>query len=98
MADPLIVKICGIRTHDMLEAAIDAGADMVGFMHFARSPRHRAVNEDIGRRISHRAALFNPPRYLRVCQVKPLRARLPLAQQAQLHAVGLAHHPLGSVR
>ncbi len=40
MADPLIVKICGIRTHDMLEAAIDAGADMVGFMHFARSPRH----------------------------------------------------------
>ena len=40
MADPLIVKICGIRTPDILEAAIEAGADVVGFMHFQRSPRH----------------------------------------------------------
>jgi hypothetical protein len=39
MADPLIVKICGIKTPELLEAAIDAGADMVGFMHFERSPR-----------------------------------------------------------
>ena len=40
MPDPLIVKICGIKTPALLEAAIDAGADMVGFMHFERSPRH----------------------------------------------------------
>jgi phosphoribosylanthranilate isomerase len=40
MADPLIVKICGIRTPRMLEAVIEAGADMVGFVHFSRSPRH----------------------------------------------------------
>ena len=40
MADPLIIKICGIKTPDILETAIAAGADMVGFMHFARSPRH----------------------------------------------------------
>jgi phosphoribosylanthranilate isomerase len=40
MADPLIVKICGIRTPEILEAAIGAGADMVGFAHFQRSPRH----------------------------------------------------------
>jgi phosphoribosylanthranilate isomerase len=40
MPDPLIVKICGIRTLDMLEAAIEAGADIVGFMHFPRSPRY----------------------------------------------------------
>ena len=40
MADPLVVKICGIKTVPLLEAAIEAGADMVGFMHFARSPRH----------------------------------------------------------
>ena len=40
MADPLIIKICGIRTPDILETAIEAGADMVGFMHFPRSPRH----------------------------------------------------------
>lgn len=40
MSDPLIVKICGVRTHDILEAAIEAGADIVGFTHFTRSPRH----------------------------------------------------------
>lgn len=40
MADPLVVKICGIKTPDMLDVAIEAGADMVGFMHFPRSPRH----------------------------------------------------------
>lgn len=40
MADPLVVKICGIKTPELLEAAIEAGADMVGFMHFERSPRH----------------------------------------------------------
>ncbi|MFY8030392.1 MAG: phosphoribosylanthranilate isomerase [Devosia sp.] len=40
MADPLIIKICGIKTPEILEATIKAGADMVGFMHFARSPRH----------------------------------------------------------
>jgi phosphoribosylanthranilate isomerase len=40
MADPLIIKICGIKTPALLEAAIDSGADMVGFMHFERSPRY----------------------------------------------------------
>lgn len=40
MADPIIIKICGIKTPALLEDAITAGADMVGFMHFARSPRH----------------------------------------------------------
>jgi phosphoribosylanthranilate isomerase len=45
MADPLIVKICGIKTYDMLDVAIAAGADMVGFMHFPRSPRHVSIDE-----------------------------------------------------
>jgi phosphoribosylanthranilate isomerase len=40
MAEPVVIKICGIKTIAILEAAIDAGADMVGFMHFPRSPRH----------------------------------------------------------
>ncbi|MCS6762000.1 MAG: phosphoribosylanthranilate isomerase [Candidatus Devosia symbiotica] len=43
MADPLIIKICGIKTPDILETAIAAGADIVGFMHFARSPCHSSV-------------------------------------------------------
>lgn len=51
MADPLVIKICGIKTPDILETAIAAGADMVGFVHFLRSPRHASV-EQIGDLIS----------------------------------------------
>jgi phosphoribosylanthranilate isomerase len=51
MTDPLIVKICGIRTPEILEAAIAAGADMVGFMHVQRSPRHLEL-DPIGELIS----------------------------------------------
>lgn len=43
MADPLIIKICGIKTPEILDTAIAAGADMVGFMHFQRSPRHVSI-------------------------------------------------------
>lgn len=45
MADPLIIKICGIKTPEILETVIASGADMVGFMHFARSPRHVSIEE-----------------------------------------------------
>jgi phosphoribosylanthranilate isomerase len=51
MADPLIIKICGIKTFDVLDTAIAAGADIVGFMHFVRSPRHVAI-EDLAELIS----------------------------------------------
>jgi phosphoribosylanthranilate isomerase len=51
MADPLIIKICGIKTPDILDTAIAAGADMVGFVHFMRSPRHASI-EAIGDLIS----------------------------------------------
>ncbi|MEX0627399.1 MAG: phosphoribosylanthranilate isomerase [Cucumibacter sp.] len=36
----LVVKICGLKDESALDAAIAAGADMVGFVHFAKSPRH----------------------------------------------------------
>jgi phosphoribosylanthranilate isomerase len=36
----VIVKICGLSTPDALDVALDAGADMVGFVFFAPSPRH----------------------------------------------------------
>ena len=36
----LTVKICGLKTPDTLEAALAAGADMVGFVFFPPSPRH----------------------------------------------------------
>jgi phosphoribosylanthranilate isomerase len=45
MADPVIVKICGIKTLELLETTIEAGADMVGFVHFMRSPRHVSIEE-----------------------------------------------------
>ncbi|AKR57929.1 N-(5'-phosphoribosyl)anthranilate isomerase [Youhaiella tibetensis] len=51
MSTQPIIKICGIKTPAILEAAIDAGADMVGFAHFPRSPRHVGV-EAIGDLIS----------------------------------------------
>jgi phosphoribosylanthranilate isomerase len=34
------VKICGLSTPATLDAALDAGADMVGFVFFPKSPRH----------------------------------------------------------
>ena len=37
---PLIVKICGLSTIETLDAALQAGADMVGFVFFPPSPRH----------------------------------------------------------
>ena len=36
----LIVKICGLKTPEALDVALDAGADMVGFVFFPPSPRH----------------------------------------------------------
>lgn len=43
----LLVKICGLSTPDTLDTALDAGADMVGFVFFAPSPRH--VGFDLAR-------------------------------------------------
>jgi phosphoribosylanthranilate isomerase len=46
----LDVKICGLSTRETLDAALDAGADMVGFVFFPRSPRH--VSFDLARELS----------------------------------------------
>ena len=46
-----VIKICGIKTSEMLEVVIDAGADVVGFVHFPKSPRHLSI-DDIGMLIS----------------------------------------------
>ena len=40
MSASLTIKICGLSTPATLEAALDAGADMVGFVFFPPSPRH----------------------------------------------------------
>jgi phosphoribosylanthranilate isomerase len=37
---PVSIKICGLNTPEALDAALEAGADMVGFVFFPASPRH----------------------------------------------------------
>jgi phosphoribosylanthranilate isomerase len=53
----LIVKICGLSTPQTLDAALDAGADMVGFVFFPPSPRHLQfdVARALGQRVRGRA-------------------------------------------
>ncbi|HMN88317.1 MAG TPA: N-(5'-phosphoribosyl)anthranilate isomerase, partial [Bauldia sp.] len=36
----LIVKICGLSSEETVDAALAAGADMVGFVFFPKSPRN----------------------------------------------------------
>ncbi len=39
------VKICGLSTAHQLDAALEAGADLVGFVLFAKSPRNVSVEQ-----------------------------------------------------
>jgi phosphoribosylanthranilate isomerase len=48
-----LVKICGLSTPETLDVALGAGADMVGFVRFPKSPRH--VSLDLGHRLSLQA-------------------------------------------
>jgi phosphoribosylanthranilate isomerase len=41
----LLIKICGLSTPETLEAALVAGADMVGFVFFAPSPRNLSFDD-----------------------------------------------------
>jgi phosphoribosylanthranilate isomerase len=53
----LIVKICGLSTRETLDVALQAGADMVGFVFFPASPRHIGLNtaRDLARQAKGRA-------------------------------------------
>ncbi len=52
-----LVKICGLRTPETLDAALEAGADFVGFVFFAPSPRHIELEQAraLGARVAARA-------------------------------------------
>ena len=54
---PLIVKICGLKTPEALDVALESGADMVGFVFFAPSPRNLALEaaRALGSRVQDRA-------------------------------------------
>jgi phosphoribosylanthranilate isomerase len=53
----LVVKICGLSTPETLDVALDAGADMVGFVFFPPSPRHLEFDaaRTLGRQVRARA-------------------------------------------
>ena len=53
----LIVKICGLSTPETLDVALDAGADMVGFVFFPPSPRHLGLEtaRELGKHVRRRA-------------------------------------------
>jgi phosphoribosylanthranilate isomerase len=42
-----LVKICGLSTRDTMAAALDAGADFVGLVFFARSPRNVMLRQAV---------------------------------------------------
>lgn len=54
---PLIVKICGLSTRETLDAALDAGTDMIGVVFFPPSPRHVGLEaaRALGRQAKGRA-------------------------------------------
>jgi phosphoribosylanthranilate isomerase len=51
------VKICGLNTAESLDAALDAGADLVGFVFFPPSPRNLGLEAArvLGERVQGRA-------------------------------------------
>ena len=53
----LLVKICGLKTPEALDAALEAGADMVGFVFFPPSPRNLGIEaaRALGERVQGRA-------------------------------------------
>jgi len=55
---PLLVKICGLSTRETLDVALEAGADMVGFVFFPPSPRHLSLEtgRELGKQAKGRAA------------------------------------------
>jgi phosphoribosylanthranilate isomerase len=55
----LTIKICGLSTEETLDAALAAGADMVGFNFFPRSPRYvtPARAAELAERVAGRAEI-----------------------------------------
>ena len=53
----LLIKICGLKTPEDLDVALESGADQVGFVFFAKSPRHLGLEAArlLGQRAQGRA-------------------------------------------
>lgn len=61
------VKICGLRDADAVDAAIEGGADYLGFMFFEKSPRHVSPSivaelvEDVPEEVCKVGVFVDPP-------------------------------------
>lgn len=53
----LIIKICGLKTLEALDVALESGTDQVGFVFFGKSPRHLGLEaaRQLGQRAQGRA-------------------------------------------
>ena len=95
MAHKFLVKICGLKTAESLAAALDAGADMVGFVFFGPSPRNVSLSEaaDLARLVKGRAkkvalTVTNAPKRLPtwasgLSSVSPRRVQTPNPMKAR---------------
>jgi phosphoribosylanthranilate isomerase len=55
---PLLIKVCGLKTPETLDVALESGADMVGFVFFPPSPRNLGYEaaRQLGQRVKNRAS------------------------------------------
>lgn len=78
VAQPLLIKICGLSTPETLEAALDAGADMVGFVFHPKSPRNVSLDQaallraEVAERAKVAALVVDAP----IAQLTALRSRV----------------------
>ncbi len=68
-----LVKVCGCNTPEAVDAAVDAGADYIGLVHYEPSPRH--VSLDAARRLRARI-----PREIKVVLLLVNMQPVPTAQ------------------
>ncbi len=83
----IFVKICGLSTPEMLATAVGAGADSVGFVHFAKSPRHVTLSE-LEKLISKTPISIQPW----VVLANPFTEQLTKLSQINLGHAGLQVH------
>src|ERR1700724_2471296 len=98
----LIVKICGLKSAEAVDAALSAGADMIGFVFFPPSPRNVALSVDATDALLRQIMDSLAPDLLqlhgrespdRVSAVRrqfglPVMKALPIAEEADLAAIG----------
>jgi phosphoribosylanthranilate isomerase len=87
----MIVKVCGITNVEDAAAAIDAGANAIGFNFYARSPRYVAPEEaaQIPTGNARRVGVFVNESAGRIAEI----ARIARLDTAQLHGDGIADYP-----